>query len=106
MKPPPEAVRVPRVSGQGVVTPDAVGYPLIGFPWEPWTLTAWMELTPAQAAVYADWLNEAEAGRLAVILAVFEETGAPVGGCGSSRSACWGWAAGSSSGSLWWPRRW
>jgi hypothetical protein len=37
-KPPPALAGVPRVGSDGAVVPDAVEYPLIEFPWEPWTL--------------------------------------------------------------------
>ncbi len=79
MQPPPASVLVPRISGESLVEPGAVEYPLIGFPWEPWTLTARLTLTAGQAAACADWLNEAEAGRLDVILSVLGRAGAPVG---------------------------
>jgi hypothetical protein len=38
-------------------------YPLIQFPWPPWTLTARLQLTQAQASAWAEWLNETEPGR-------------------------------------------
>jgi hypothetical protein len=80
-KPPPALAGVPRVGGDGAVVPDAVEYPLIEFPWEPWTLiTPGRRLTQAQAGAYANWVNDARAGRLAVIAAVLEEAGAPSGG--------------------------
>lgn len=78
---PPRVVRVPQVTSRDVTTPDAVNYPLADFPWEPWLLVGvGRELTQAQAAAYADWLNDAEAGRLAVILVVLAEAGASVAG--------------------------
>jgi hypothetical protein len=79
-RPPPASVRLPQLSGEGPVAPDAVGYPLIAFPWEPWRLTGWMELTQDQARACADWLNETEAARVPVILAALGDAGAPVAG--------------------------
>ena len=79
MAAPPASVLVPRIRGRDVVEPEVVGYPLIGFPWEPWTLTSYLTLTPAQATAWADWLSHAEARRLAVIATVLAQAGAPVG---------------------------
>ena len=76
----PRSVRVPRIVGDGTVIADVAEYPLIGFPWEPWTLTAWLELTQAQAGLYANWLNETGTDRIPVILKVLGEAGAPVAG--------------------------
>ncbi len=76
---PPASVLVPRIGDRDVVEPRAVDYPLIGFAWEPWTLTSLKALTWARASAWADWLNDAEAGRLAVITSVLGRAGAPVG---------------------------
>ena len=102
-KPPPALAGVPRVGGDGAVVPDAVEYPLIEFPWEPWTLiTPGRRLTQAQAGAYANWVNDARAGRLAVIAAVLEEAGAPSGGLREPPRKGWrGWAAGSRRGFVW-----
>ncbi len=72
------SVPVPRMGGEDG-DQGTVEYPLIEFPWEPWTLTSRMELTAAQAAAWADWLNRAEEERLAVFVSVLERAGAGVG---------------------------
>jgi hypothetical protein len=48
LRPAPASVLVPRLIGENVDR-GTVEYPLIEFPWEPWTLTSWMGLTAAQA---------------------------------------------------------
>ena len=81
MPPPPASVRLPQIDSVGAVAAGAVGYPLIPFPSEPWRLAyPSRELSQPVAAEYARWLNETEAGRLAVIMAVLGEAGAPVRG--------------------------
>jgi hypothetical protein len=50
-------------------------YPRIQFPWPPWTLTAYLQLTQAQARGWAEWLNETEPGRHSVITSFLLEEG-------------------------------
>src|SRR5258708_16372525 len=70
MPPPPASVRLPQIDSVGAVAAGAVGYPLIPFPSEPWRLAyPSRELSQPVAAEYARWLNETEAGRLAVVMA-------------------------------------
>src|SRR5258708_23563782 len=81
MPPPPASVRLPQIDSVGAVAAGASGYPRIPFPSEPWRLAyASRELSQPVAAEYARWLNETEAGRLAVIMAVLGEARAPVRG--------------------------
>src|SRR5258708_32166329 len=69
MPPPPASVRLPQIDSVGAVAAGAVGYPLIPFPSEPWRLAyPSRKLSQPVAAEYARWLNETEAGRLAVIM--------------------------------------
>src|SRR5260370_10371770 len=77
MPPPPASVRLPQIDSVGAVAAGAVGYPLIPFPSEPWRLAyPSRELSQPVAAEYVRWLNETEAGRLAVIMAGLGEAGA------------------------------
>src|SRR5258708_29104374 len=81
MPPPPGSVRLPQIDSVGAVAAGAVGYPLIPFPSEPWRLAyPSRELSQPVAAEYVRWLNETEAGRLAVIMAGVGEAGGPGGG--------------------------
>src|SRR5215831_3977954 len=81
LPPPPASVRLPRIGGPGAAADDNVGYQLIPFPWEPWRLTyPNRAFTQPMAADYARWLNEADAGRLGVIMGVLGDAGAPTGG--------------------------
>jgi hypothetical protein len=52
-------------------------YPLIQFPWEPWQAGL---ATQSGARSYAAWLNDVAADRLAAIVALWAQVGAPVGG--------------------------
>jgi len=54
-QPPPESVRVPHLAGSGEAEPDAVNYPLLEFPWEPWSQGTQKQSLARQ---YARWLNE------------------------------------------------
>lgn len=80
-RPLPASVRLPRLSAGGVAVADAVSYQLIAFTWEPSSLVApRRELSEAQAATYADWLNTIELGRLTVISEMLAAAGAPASG--------------------------
>jgi len=57
----------------------AAEYPLIAFPREPWTLTAYMELTQVQADEWADWLNQVSDERQAISMSFLEQADAPTG---------------------------
>ena len=81
-QPPPESVRVPRLAGSGEPEPDAVDYPLLKFPWEPWSQGT---QTQSLARQYAHWLNEIGAARLAEFRSLLEQAGAPMPAVGKSR---------------------
>lgn len=70
----PSAVPMPRIGASG--GPD-LEYPLIQFPWEPWS--AGLE-TQSLARAYASWLNDIGPGRLALIVPLLEQAGAPARG--------------------------
>ena len=74
-QPPPESVRVPRLEASGEAEPDALDYPLLRFPWEPWSQGT---QTQSLARQYADWLNEIGAARLAEFRSMLEQAGAPM----------------------------
>src|SRR5215472_228596 len=73
-QPPFSAVVLPRLDEPGG---PGLDYRLIQFPWEPWR--AGLE-TPAVARAYASWLNGIAADRLAVVVPLLGQAGAPVGG--------------------------
>jgi hypothetical protein len=77
MAPPLPEVAVPHIAG-AAAEPAAVGYPLIDFPWEPWALTCYGELTQSAAEGWAAWLSGIEPSRVALFRSVLADAGAPV----------------------------
>jgi hypothetical protein len=65
----------PEAGSNRSPTGSGVGYRVIQFPWPPWTLTAWMALTQAQAKDWAEWLNRTEPQRGSVISSLAERAG-------------------------------
>jgi hypothetical protein len=57
-------------------------YPLILFPEQPWTLTAYLKLAQGQARDWADWLNQVSDERQTVALSFLAQAGAPAGALG------------------------
>jgi hypothetical protein len=76
-QPAPASVRLPRLGEIAQPGPAELEYPLIQFPWEPWA--SGLE-TQSLARAYAAWLNETAPGRLAVIVPLLAQAGAPVAG--------------------------
>lgn len=71
-KPPRPSVPLPHPGDPGQ---PALEYPLLRFPWEPWR--AGLE-TQSGARAYATWLSEIAAERLAIVVPLLAEAGAPV----------------------------
>jgi HEAT repeats len=76
-KPPPSWVVLPRLGDAARPGAADLVYPLIAFPWEPWA--SGLE-TQSLARANASWLNETSAARLAVIVPLLAQAGAPVAG--------------------------
>jgi hypothetical protein len=74
VQPAPAPVVLPRLDEPGG---PGLDYRLIQFPWQPWQ--AGLE-TQSAARAYASWLNGIAAGRLATVVPLLGQAGAPVGG--------------------------
>jgi hypothetical protein len=73
-QPAPSSVVMPPLTEPGQAGPD---YPLLRFPWELWQAGA---ETQSRAGAYASWLNDIAADRLATVLPLLAQAGAPVAG--------------------------
>jgi hypothetical protein len=73
-RPPHPSMPLPR---PGQPDDPLLEYPLIQFPWEPWQ--AALE-TQSQARSYASWLTEITAERLATLVPLLTQAGAPMSG--------------------------
>jgi hypothetical protein len=76
-QPAPSTVRWPRPGETAQPGAGGLEYPLIQFPWEPWSSGLG---TQSLAGAYASWLNDTAPGRVAAIMRLLAQAGAPVAG--------------------------